>query len=132
MVAKIKDQKSLKPDEIKFINSMPLPIYKIVNLESLQNDGSVIQLVAEYVGYDLAGKYLNYYVRHIKQEINSLTSDPDFKATIDETAFNKWENAVNPKLDSLNKDISFMLGVGVTFKDNDLKPFLGGASSFLK
>jgi phospholipid/cholesterol/gamma-HCH transport system substrate-binding protein len=33
---------------------------------------------------------------------------------------------------SLNKDISFMLGVGVTFKDNDLKPFLGGASSFLK
>jgi conjugative transfer pilus assembly protein TraH len=109
MVKKIKDKKSLSEEEIKFINSMPLPIYKIVNLESLQDDTSISKLVAEYMGYDLAGKYLNYYVRHIKQEFNSLTSDPDFKATIDKTAFDKWDNRISPILENLNKNIDSKL-----------------------
>jgi conjugative transfer pilus assembly protein TraH len=109
MIDKIKEHKSLSAEEIKFINSMPLPIYKIVNLESLENDASTSNLVAEYMGYDLAGKYLTYYVRHIKREINSLTSDPDFKATIDKTAFDKWSKKVNPIIKDLNKNINIRL-----------------------
>jgi len=108
MVTKIRGHESLSDEEIKFINSMPLPIYKIVNLESLQN-GSMTSLVAEYMGYDLAGKYLIYYINEIRKQINALTSNPNFKNTINETAFNEWRKNVFPIIKDLNTKINTKL-----------------------
>ena len=108
MVTKIRGHESLTDEEIKFINSMPLPIYKIVNLESLQN-GSMTSLVAEYMGYDLAGKYLIYYINEIRKQINALTSNPNFKNTINETAFNEWRKNVFPIIKDLNTKINTKL-----------------------
>jgi len=106
MVKRIKGGKRLSDDNIEFINSMPLPIYKIVNLESLEGDSSTADLVAEYMGYDLAGKYLNYYFNEIRKQYNSLISNPGFASTKNKEKYEEWKETANKQLKKLNEELN--------------------------
>jgi len=92
ILTKLKSKQSFTSDEIKFINSMPLPVYKIVNLVASLNLGdSDMKGVEEYLSYRILQSFLDDYFNEINRAVLSLSTNQDLVSTYNKEALQQWK-----------------------------------------
>jgi conjugative transfer pilus assembly protein TraH len=88
----LRNKRALNTDEINFINSMPLPLYKILNLVTTLNlDPSSLEGVKEYLSYRILQSFIDKYFTEINRAVLTISTYPDLQKTYDKEALREWQ-----------------------------------------
>ncbi len=91
IINKLKAKESLTDKEINFINAMPLPVYKMVNIVSTLNlEQDSLKAVEEYLSYRILQSFVDSYFNEINKAVISLANNKDLAKTYDKDKLNKW------------------------------------------
>ena len=78
MLKKIKDDQALTDEEIKFLNSVKLPVYKMLNIQaafSVEHTALNVQKYAEFIATELLFSYLNNSLREVLRNSSALQNN---------------------------------------------------------
>jgi len=88
LINKIKGKQNLDNNDKAFINSMPFPLYKYVNIEA-SLETNMTQESAEYLAYLSVKEFIDQFFMQVKATVGSVLQDPNFSETANEEV-KKW------------------------------------------
>jgi len=88
LINKIKGKQELDNNDKAFINSMPFPLYKYVNIEA-SLETNMTQESAEYLAYLSIKEFVNQFFTQLRRAVGSVLEDPNFSKTANEEV-KKW------------------------------------------
>ncbi len=103
---KLKTKQSFTNSEIDFINAMPLPVYKMLNLvATLGLDSNSLEEVRRYLSYRILESFIDEYFRQINKTINYLSADKDLSTTYSRENLNRWKKMAYHNIREIKKVI---------------------------
>ena len=98
ILSKIENRQPLTEEEIAFVNSTSLPVYKILSVANAYSDiggQTDVAMLAEYISLDLASEFLS----RVMDEAVSSRSEIEMAAAAEE--YEQWRAAVHRVIDTV-------------------------------
>lgn len=108
LIKKIKEKNTLTDYDLNFLNQVPYPLYKIINIQATLGDNSAVDNVAKLMAYESIKALINYYLKNMRMTLLTLTSNPDFQATYSDEA-KKYIKLLNKRISNLNELLSIKI-----------------------
>ena len=94
IINKIQDHQQLTTQDINFINSMPIPLYKIANVIATLNM-SLPDDTAKYLALKAASSFVRKYYQQLIQALGSILQNPDIASTENKKVLNWIQQSAN-------------------------------------
>jgi len=95
LIEKIKNKEKITSSDLSFINSSPIPLYRIINIQAtIGADSDITNKVSEYLAVETIYQYLRYFTNQISHTFASMMSQPDWAANINTKKRNGIKNMI--------------------------------------
>jgi conjugative transfer pilus assembly protein TraH len=102
IVDKISTHQKLSSTDLKFINSVPFPLYRYANLEATMRE-QMSDAVAEWLAYASIKSFSQEFFRQLMRASGSLLEDPDYTSTVNKEVLKWQQNTIKNYKELMNR-----------------------------